>query len=217
MAAFAAPSLSSRILLASPHSPPTLLRLRRAGGRSLELSSRRGGSARLRVVRRAVTEEDSGTARGDEEVEEAPEEPVAGRDLITLAACLVGLLTGVSIVLFNLSIDVYSFGIVMWELLTREEPYSGMRAAEIIGGIVNDSLRPQIPSWCDPEWKGLMESCPEAIFVFIAVDDPTPSDNLSSADFMGEHLCHGDSKACLMFSFNPRVNRLPFAFRRKQA
>ncbi|ONM36375.1 Protein kinase superfamily protein with octicosapeptide/Phox/Bem1p domain [Zea mays] len=159
MAAFAAPSLSSRILLASPHSPPTLLRLRRAGGRSLELSSRRGGSARLRVVRRAVTEEDSGTARGDEEVEEAPEEPVAGRDLITLAACLVGLLTGVSIVLFNLSIDVYSFGIVMWELLTREEPYSGMRAAEIIGGIVNDSLRPQIPSWCDPEWKGLMESC----------------------------------------------------------
>ncbi|ONM62773.1 Protein kinase superfamily protein with octicosapeptide/Phox/Bem1p domain [Zea mays] len=56
-------------------------------------------------------------------------------------------------------IDVYSFGIVMWELLTGEEPYSDMRAAEIIGAIVNDSLRPQIPSWCDPEWKGLMESC----------------------------------------------------------
>jgi hypothetical protein len=104
MAAFAAPSLSSCILLASPHSAPTLLRLRRAGGRSLELSSRRGGSARLRVVRRAVTEEESGAARGDEEVEEVPEEPVAGRDLVTLAACLVGLLTGVSIVLFNLSV-----------------------------------------------------------------------------------------------------------------
>ncbi|TVU28876.1 hypothetical protein EJB05_20412 [Eragrostis curvula] len=56
-------------------------------------------------------------------------------------------------------IDVYSFGIVMWELLTGEEPYSDMRAAEIIGGIVNDSLRPQIPSWCDPEWKALMQSC----------------------------------------------------------
>lgn len=24
---------------------------------------------------------------------------------------------------------------------------------------MNDSLRPQIPSWCDPEWKALMQSC----------------------------------------------------------
>lgn len=28
-----------------------------------------------------------------------------------------------------------------------------------IGGIVNNSLRPQIPTWCDPEWKSLMERC----------------------------------------------------------
>ena len=34
---------------------------------------------------------------------------------------------------YILQIDVYSFGIVMWELLTGEEPYSDMRAAEIIG------------------------------------------------------------------------------------
>ncbi|CAD5177211.1 unnamed protein product [Musa acuminata subsp. malaccensis] len=56
-------------------------------------------------------------------------------------------------------IDVYSFGIVMWELLTGEEPYADMRCASIIGGIVNNSIRPKIPSWCDPEWKSLMESC----------------------------------------------------------
>ncbi|KAK4772349.1 hypothetical protein SAY86_014124 [Trapa natans] len=56
-------------------------------------------------------------------------------------------------------IDVYSFGIVMWELLTGEEPYADMHCASIIGGIVNNSLRPQIPTWCDPEFKSLMESC----------------------------------------------------------
>ncbi|XP_022753369.1 uncharacterized protein LOC111301727 isoform X2 [Durio zibethinus] len=56
-------------------------------------------------------------------------------------------------------IDVYSFGIVMWELLTGEEPYADIHCASIIGGIVNSNLRPKVPTWCDPEWKALMENC----------------------------------------------------------
>ncbi|KAM7268045.1 hypothetical protein ACFE04_010211 [Oxalis oulophora] len=56
-------------------------------------------------------------------------------------------------------VDVYSFGIVMWELLTGEEPYANMRSEEIIAGIIMGSLRPEIPTWCDPAWGSLMERC----------------------------------------------------------
>ncbi|XP_073284119.1 uncharacterized protein [Primulina huaijiensis] len=56
-------------------------------------------------------------------------------------------------------VDVFSFGIVMWEILTGEEPYANMHCGAIIGGIVNDTLRPPIPERCDQEWRNLMEEC----------------------------------------------------------
>ncbi|PSR92596.1 Mitogen-activated protein kinase kinase kinase [Actinidia chinensis var. chinensis] len=56
-------------------------------------------------------------------------------------------------------VDVFSFGIVLWEILTGEEPYANMHYGAIIGGIVNNTLRPSIPSYCDPEWRSLMEQC----------------------------------------------------------
>eukprot|EP01018_Ginkgo_biloba_P004138 Gb_32796 [translate_table: standard] len=56
-------------------------------------------------------------------------------------------------------VDVFSFGIVMWELLTGEEPYASMHYGAIIGGIVSNTLRPPVPNWCDPAWRSLMEQC----------------------------------------------------------
>ncbi|XP_077240152.1 uncharacterized protein LOC143881044 [Tasmannia lanceolata] len=56
-------------------------------------------------------------------------------------------------------VDVYSFGIVMWELLTGEEPYGNMHSKEIIAGIFKGDLRPEIPRWCEPGWRSLMERC----------------------------------------------------------
>lgn len=56
-------------------------------------------------------------------------------------------------------VDVFSFGISMWELLTGEEPYADMHCGAIIGGIVKNTLRPPVPQRCDPEWRKLMEEC----------------------------------------------------------
>ncbi|KAF5784803.1 putative protein kinase TKL-Pl-6 family [Helianthus annuus] len=56
-------------------------------------------------------------------------------------------------------VDVFSFGITMWEILTGDEPYANMHCGAIIGGIVKDTLRPTIPEKCDPEWRKLMEQC----------------------------------------------------------
>ncbi|QHO01740.1 hypothetical protein HN873_044126 [Arachis hypogaea] len=56
-------------------------------------------------------------------------------------------------------VDVFSFGIVLWELLTGEEPYADLHYGAIIGGIVSNTLRPPVPETCDPEWRLLMERC----------------------------------------------------------
>ncbi|XP_043721331.1 uncharacterized protein LOC122668846 [Telopea speciosissima] len=56
-------------------------------------------------------------------------------------------------------VDVFSFGVVMWELLTGEEPYADLHYGAIIGGIVSNTLRPPVPESCDHVWRSLMERC----------------------------------------------------------
>ena len=38
--------------------------------------------------------------------------------------------------------DVYSFGVIMWEVLTREQPYAGMLPAQIAVAVIRNDLRP---------------------------------------------------------------------------
>jgi len=41
--------------------------------------------------------------------------------------------------------DVYAFGIILWEILTRLEPYEDKEPMQIVVEVVNDGLRPTIP------------------------------------------------------------------------
>jgi hypothetical protein len=56
-------------------------------------------------------------------------------------------------------VDVFSFGVVMWELIAREEPYGGQKGVQIAYAAAEQGLRPEIPSFCPPEYAELMSEC----------------------------------------------------------
>ncbi|KAJ4841623.1 Serine/threonine-protein kinase sty17 [Turnera subulata] len=55
--------------------------------------------------------------------------------------------------------DVFSFGIVMWELLTGELPYSYLTPLQAAVGVVQKGLRPTIPKNTHPKVAELLERC----------------------------------------------------------
>lgn len=56
-------------------------------------------------------------------------------------------------------VDVYSFGILMWELLVGESPYRDLSREEIESNVYLRGARPEVPARCNAMWKTLMEQC----------------------------------------------------------
>jgi serine/threonine protein kinase len=44
--------------------------------------------------------------------------------------------------------DVFAMGIIIWEILTRLEPYEDKEPMQIVVEVVNDGLRPTLPQEC---------------------------------------------------------------------
>jgi serine/threonine protein kinase len=60
---------------------------------------------------------------------------------------------------YNEKADVYSYGIICWELLTRECPYDKMTPIQCALAVLNRNQRPEIPKWCPPALQALIRSC----------------------------------------------------------
>jgi serine/threonine protein kinase len=54
--------------------------------------------------------------------------------------------------------DVYSFGIIMWQVVTRREPFAGRNFMGVSLDVL-EGKRPQVPSECDKPLKKLMKRC----------------------------------------------------------
>lgn len=65
---------------------------------------------------------------------------------------------------FSKASDVWSYGVLLWELLTGETPYKGIDTLAVAYGVAVNKLTLPIPSTCPLPWRKLMEG--EFLFQF---------------------------------------------------
>ncbi|XP_038606904.1 mitogen-activated protein kinase kinase kinase 20 isoform X1 [Tachyglossus aculeatus] len=58
--------------------------------------------------------------------------------------------------------DTYSYGVVLWEMLTREVPFKGLEGLQVAWLVVEKNERLTIPSSCPRSFAELMRQCWEA-------------------------------------------------------
>ena len=55
--------------------------------------------------------------------------------------------------------DVYSFGITLWEVVSRQELYAGMKQSDIIVRVLQSNMRPRIPPDCSYALSVIISDC----------------------------------------------------------
>ncbi|VFQ89498.1 unnamed protein product [Cuscuta campestris] len=60
---------------------------------------------------------------------------------------------------YGRKVDVYSFGLILWEMLTGFTPFDDMTSVQAAFAVVNKNKRPAIPMDCPPCLKALIEQC----------------------------------------------------------
>lgn len=80
----------------------------------------------------------------------------------TTAWCAPELLTASSKTKYSVKIDVYSFGMVMWELIERKRPFEEFTSRFDIMDAIRSGKRPEISPSCPPAYKSLIQRCWQA-------------------------------------------------------
>lgn len=60
---------------------------------------------------------------------------------------------------YNSKIDVYAYGIVLWELASGQQPYSNLEPAQIIAQVLVNDIRPPMPDSINPSMRELIQRC----------------------------------------------------------
>ncbi|KAK6160987.1 hypothetical protein DH2020_004368 [Rehmannia glutinosa] len=55
--------------------------------------------------------------------------------------------------------DVYSYGVILWELVTQKIPWESLNSMQVIGAVGFMNQRLDMPKDIDPQWASLIESC----------------------------------------------------------
>lgn len=57
------------------------------------------------------------------------------------------------------AVDIYGFGIVLWEIATERHPYDNLPERQIVYAVSVRGVRPPIPNNCPPTYSKLIQAC----------------------------------------------------------
>jgi serine/threonine protein kinase len=58
---------------------------------------------------------------------------------------------------YNEKVDIYSYGVVWWECLTRKKPFSSMSPARVIAAVTLEHLRLPVPAETPPPLAAIIK------------------------------------------------------------